>query len=66
MKILGATIGNCVHTAGILNFLHYAEGFGHKTVFLGMCLTPENLVAKIKAEKPAAVALSYRLTPEVA
>ena len=66
MKILGTTIGNCVHTAGILNFLHYADGFGHETVFLGMCLTPENLVAKIKTEKPAAVALSYRLTPEVA
>ncbi|MFH2067895.1 MAG: cobalamin B12-binding domain-containing protein [Candidatus Omnitrophota bacterium] len=66
MKIMGATIGNCVHTAGILNFLKYAEGFGHKTVFLGMCLTPENLVAEIKTAKPAAVALSYRLTPEVA
>lgn len=66
MKILGATIGDCVHTAGILNFLHYAKSFGHETVFLGMRLLPENLIAKIKTEKPAAVALSYRLTPEVA
>ena len=66
MKILGATIGGCVHTAGILNFLRYAQGFGHQAVFLGMCLTPEKLVGRIKAEKPAAVALSYRLTPGTA
>ena len=66
MKILGATIGGCVHTAGILNFLRYAQNFGHQTVFLGMCLTPENLIRGIKKEKPAAVALSYRLTPEAA
>ena len=34
-KILAASLGNCVHVAGVLNFLRAAERVGYETVFLG-------------------------------
>ncbi|MFH1825656.1 MAG: cobalamin B12-binding domain-containing protein [Candidatus Firestonebacteria bacterium] len=64
--ILGATIGNCVHVAGILNFLQLAETEGCKTIFLGNAITINNLIISIKKIKPDIVAISYRLTPESA
>ncbi|MCM8788393.1 MAG: cobalamin B12-binding domain-containing protein [Candidatus Omnitrophica bacterium] len=66
MKILGATLGDCVHTAGILKFLEYASSSGHNCIFLGTRIKIPELVLKINEEKPDMVALSYRLTPEVA
>jgi len=65
LKIFGATIGDCVHTAGILRFLEYASSLGHKTVFLGTRIKISEIVVRLKKEKPNLVALSYRLTPEV-
>jgi predicted esterase YcpF (UPF0227 family) len=35
IKILGASIGNCVHIAGVANFLRLAEAMGIKTLLLG-------------------------------
>ncbi|MCM8817637.1 MAG: cobalamin B12-binding domain-containing protein [Candidatus Omnitrophica bacterium] len=66
MKILGATIGNCIHTAGILGFLEYAKKFGHDCVFAGTRKNATELMNLIEEIKPDLVALSYRLTPEVA
>lgn len=66
MKIVGATVGNCVHTAGILNFLNEARKLKHEVAFLGVSLAAEELIRRIKLERPDIVALSYRLTPEVA
>ncbi len=33
--ILGAAIGDCVHVAGVVNFLNLAEQVGFRTVMLG-------------------------------
>ncbi|MDZ7837277.1 MAG: hypothetical protein U5N58_04595 [Actinomycetota bacterium] len=34
-KILGASIGSCVHVAGVINFLNLAQQYGYQTRFLG-------------------------------
>lgn len=65
-KILGAALGNCVHVGGLHHFLKIAESEGYKTISLGPAVSLQRIVAAIKSEKPDVVALSYRLTPEVA
>lgn len=65
-KILGAALGNCVHVAGLHHFLKTAESEGYKTISLGPAVSIQRIVDAIKAEQPNIVALSYRLTPEVA
>ncbi len=62
--VLGASIGNCVHVAGIINFLNIAKSHGYDTIFLGPATGTEILKSKILEIKPDIVALSYRLTPE--
>lgn len=64
-KILGASLGNCVHVAGILNFLKLAEHYGYETLFLGPAVSLERLSETIREYDPHLIALSYRLTPEV-
>jgi len=64
-KILGASIGHCVHVAGILNFLKLAERFGYTTLSLGPAVSLAKLTEGIKKHNPDLIALSYRLTPEV-
>jgi len=66
MRILAASVGNCVHTAGIQAFLEIARTLGHDTVFLGPAVPIKRLVSSIIEHKPDAVAVSYRLTPESA
>ncbi|KXG74239.1 hypothetical protein AN618_23570 [Fervidicola ferrireducens] len=63
-RILGATIGNCVHVAGVMNFLSLAEREGYEVEFLGPAVKVDELIAAVKARKPDYVGLSYRLTPE--
>ncbi|MGQ9780161.1 MAG: cobalamin B12-binding domain-containing protein [Bacillota bacterium] len=62
-KILGAAIGQCVHVAGLHNFLRLAEECGHQTQFLGAAVSVAELVAAIRAHRPDTVAVSYRLSP---
>ncbi|MCE5328978.1 cobalamin B12-binding domain-containing protein [bacterium] len=62
-RILGATIGSCVHVAGILNFLNIAGSAGFDTRFLGTAVNIKTLEKEIKVFKPDLVGLSYRLTP---
>jgi len=64
-KILGASVGNCVHVAGILNFLKLAERHGYETLFLGPAVSVEKISEAIKRHNPDLVAISYRLTPKV-
>ena len=64
MKVLGASIGNCVHTGGIVNFLRIAEENGYRATFLGPAVPVERAVEAIRSEEPELVAISYRLTPE--
>lgn len=63
--ILGASLGNCVHVAGILNFLKLAQHSGYKTLFLGPAVSVAQLIRAIKKHNPDIIAVSYRLTPEV-
>ena len=64
--VLGATIGDCVHVAGIQGFLRLAAAEGYLTRFLGTRLSPQQLVEQLIKQKPALLAISYRLTPETA
>lgn len=62
--ILGCALGECVHVAGVLNFLRLAEGEGYRTLFTGPATPVEELVAAIRRTSPDIVAVSYRLTAE--
>lgn len=64
-KILGASIGDCIHVAGILNFLKLCEG-KYETIFLGSAIKIDKLIEEILNHKPDIIALSYRLSPESA
>lgn len=63
-KVIAASIGNCVHVAGIMNFLYLAEHEGYATRFLGAAVSIDKLLEAVKEEKPDYVGVSYRLTPE--
>jgi hypothetical protein len=62
--ILGAAIGDCVHIAGVVNFLNLAEQLNFDTVCLGPAVSVDELLDRIDALDPAVVAVGYRLTPE--
>src|SRR6516165_9377755 len=62
--ILGAAVGDCVHVAGVVNFLNLAEQLGYQTVCLGPAVSVDALLDKVVALDPAVVAVGYRLTPE--
>jgi methylmalonyl-CoA mutase cobalamin-binding subunit len=65
-KILGACLGNCVHVAGIINFLRLAQNYGYKTEFLGPAIAVKKFVSAVKNQKPDLAVVSYRLTPQTA
>ncbi len=65
-KILGAAIGTCVHIGGLHHFLKLAEDEGYYAKSLGPAVQVNRMVDAIRQEKPDLVAVSYRLTPEVA
>jgi hypothetical protein len=62
--IVGAAIGDCVHVAGVVNFLNLAEQLGYETVCLGPAVSVDALLNNVAALHPARVAVGYRLTPE--
>lgn len=64
--ILGGALGNCVHIGGLHHFLKLAESEGYKTLSLGPAVKIERFIAEILKLKPDIVAVSFRLTPEVA
>lgn len=64
MKILGASIGSCVHNVGLLNFLKIAEQSGYETNYVGAAVPIEKFVEQIKKYDPDIVAISYRLSAE--
>ncbi|MCX7797415.1 MAG: cobalamin B12-binding domain-containing protein [Melioribacter sp.] len=64
--ILGCALGNCVHIGGLNHFLKLAELEGYETYSLGPAVSIERLFSEIEKLKPDLVAVSYRLTPEVA
>ncbi len=62
--VIAAALGECVHVAGISNFLHLAEAAGWRTIFLGPAVSIEKVLEAARAEKADLVGISYRLTPE--
>jgi len=64
--IIGAAIGNCVHVGGLHHFLKLAEAEGYLTKSLGPAVSVNRIIHTVRTEKPDILALSYRLTPDVA
>jgi methylmalonyl-CoA mutase cobalamin-binding subunit len=62
--VIAAALGECVHVAGISNFLRLAEAAGWRTVFLGPAVSIEQLLEAARREHADLVGVSYRLTPE--
>ncbi|MHC1739965.1 MAG: cobalamin-dependent protein [Anaerolineaceae bacterium] len=62
--VVAAALGECVHVAGIMNFLHIAELAGWRTIFLGPAVPIEKILEIARQEKADLVGVSYRLTPE--
>jgi len=62
--IVAAALGECVHVAGVSNFLRLANFAGWNTVFLGPAVSVDNLIKAAIREKADMVGVSYRLTPE--
>jgi hypothetical protein len=62
--VVAGALGECVHVAGVLNFLRLAEAAGWRTVFLGPAVAAQDLLKAARREKADLVGVSYRLTPE--
>jgi hypothetical protein len=62
--VVAAALGECVHVAGVANFLRLAETAGWRTVFLGPAVSVAAVLEAARREKAEMVGVSYRLTPE--
>ncbi len=62
--VVAAALGECVHVAGVMNFLRLAELAGWRTVFLGPAVPIEKVIEAARKEGAELVGVSYRLTPE--
>jgi len=62
--VVAAALGECVHVAGVINFLRLAEAAGWRTVFLGPAVSAQAVLEAARREGAALVGVSYRLTPE--
>lgn len=62
--VVAAALGECVHVAGVINFLRLAEAAGWRTVFLGPAVATEKVLEAARREQADLVGVSYRLTPE--
>ena len=64
--VVAAALGECVHVAGVMNFLRLAESAGWETVFLGPAVSISDVLTAARTNKADLVGVSYRLTPETA
>ena len=63
--VVAGALGECVHVAGVMNFLRLAEAAGWRTVFLGPAVPVEQRAGGSAQTRSAdLVGVSYRLTPE--
>jgi methylmalonyl-CoA mutase cobalamin-binding subunit len=62
--VVAGALGECVHVAGVMNFLRLAEAAGWRTVFLGPAVSIEEFLEAAQLEDADLVGVSYRLTPE--
>ena len=63
-KIIGASIGSCVHVAGLFNFLQLAKGEGYHVDYMGGAVPIEKLVEAIIETMPDIVSIGYRLSTD--
>ena len=62
--VVAAAIGECVHVAGITNFLRLAELAGWNAIFLGPAVPIDKIIEIATKENADLVGVSYRLTAE--
>jgi len=62
--VVAAALGECVHVAGVMNFLRLAQAAGWRTVFLGPAVPIQQVLEAARREQADLVGVSYRLTPE--
>lgn len=62
--IIGGAIGNCVHVAGVYDFLRIAESMQYETIFLGAAVPAKRFIQEIKKHNADIVCISYRLTAD--
>jgi len=62
--VVAAAIGECVHVAGVSNFLRLAEQVGWRTIFIGPATPIHKILEIAEKENADLVGVSYRLTPE--
>ncbi len=70
--IIAGALGECVHVAGVSNFLRLAEQAGWKTIFLGPAVSVEAMCdaawrevgSRSASDDEILVGVSYRLTPD--
>jgi methylmalonyl-CoA mutase cobalamin-binding subunit len=62
--VVAAALGECVHVAGVNNFLLLAEAAGWRAVFLGPATPIQRVLEAARQERADLVGVSYRLTPE--
>ncbi|MFZ3079865.1 MAG: cobalamin-dependent protein, partial [Bellilinea sp.] len=58
--IVAGALGECVHVAGVANFLRLAELAGWRTVFLGPAVPIDQFLAAARREQADLVGVSYR------
>jgi methanogenic corrinoid protein MtbC1 len=58
--VVVAALCECVHVAGVSNFLRLAEAAGWRTVFLGPAVSIEELLAASRRAKADLVGVSVR------
>jgi len=61
-----ASIGDCIHVAGIFNFFKLAESAGWETQFIGAAKSPEEIAIWTHENRPHVLAIGYRLDPNAA
>jgi hypothetical protein len=61
--VVAGALGECVHVAGVMNFLRLAEAAGWRTVFLGPAVPVAGFLKAARRENADLVGVSYRLTP---
>jgi methylmalonyl-CoA mutase cobalamin-binding subunit len=62
--VVAGALGECVHVAGVVNFLRLAEMAGWRTVFLGPAVSIDDAIQSAEEENADLLAVSYRLTPD--
>jgi hypothetical protein len=64
LRVLGSSLGECVHVAGVVRFLDIAHGLGCQTFFTGPATDLDTLVGTVLSFRPDIVGVSYRLTAD--